>query len=141
MDALSNGKAVFVPYIQRLKGSSYVDMLALRSLDEYETLPRDKWGIPSLPSTTISDRENCFGGTGPTYRVDGGTKASDAYDGLDLIVMPGLAFDRGLNRLGHGKGYYDRFLTRYGKSIQGRPTEAMPPLGMLLAGYSMEGCS
>jgi 5-formyltetrahydrofolate cyclo-ligase len=55
----------------------------------YSRLQQDKWGIPSL-----SDNMPCI------------------EHELDVIVVPGVAFDRTRARLGHGKGYYDRFLAK-----------------------------
>lgn len=116
VDALGEGKKVFVPYIHKRNSTgkegpgSIIDMLALRSKEDLDALNSDKWGIPSLATESISGRENCFGGQGLSEDQEVG---KDGSSGLDLVVMPGLAFDYGIRRLGHGKGFYDHFLHRY----------------------------
>ncbi|KAI9368702.1 hypothetical protein BJX61DRAFT_546275 [Aspergillus egyptiacus] len=116
-DALKNHKEVFVPYIHSVETTttqqktSVMDMLALDSMEEFMSLKRDRWGIPSLTEAQALSKKNCFGGTGLSAIGPKATRTRPS--GLDLIVMPGMAFDTGFRRLGHGKGYYDSFLTRY----------------------------
>lgn len=103
-----------------------MDMVALHSLSDFESLKPNKWGIPT-PEGSVEGRENCFGFHGLS---EGTVVAMNKEAGLDLIVMPGMAFDFELRRLGHGKGFYDSFLTRYHSSVVRSERPDMPRLGM-----------
>ena len=129
--ALESGKQIFVPHVHKVpttgtSNNSVMDMLALKSLADLDSFKRDRWGIPSIPPETVDDRENCFGGKG----VEAGSNL-EAYDkSVDLIIVPGMAFDRHHGRLGHGKGYYDRFLDRCKRQVDHGHAGKMPYLGM-----------
>ena len=48
-------------------------------------------------------------------RYDIPTPQTGTYRGTpELVIVPGLAFDKDLVRMGRGKGYYDRFLRKLG---------------------------
>jgi 5-formyltetrahydrofolate cyclo-ligase len=131
--ALRNGKKVFVPSIQESPKSigsrTCMEMLALRSQQDLETLQPDAWGIPTLGKSSLQDRENVLGGLGRSEKDDLGKE--DVFEGLDLILLPGMAFDQSGGRLGHGKGFYDRFLQTYWELASGNSSHAkMPRLGM-----------
>jgi 5-formyltetrahydrofolate cyclo-ligase len=116
--SLLSGKSVFVPYIYSIGAEKpkrkVMDMLRLESMDEYYGLKRDSWGIPSLSREGREGRENAMGGRGLSFTAEGSEhKAGEDQGGLDMIVVPAVAFDRSMNRMGHGAGFYDRFLTRF----------------------------
>lgn len=121
--ALNQGKSIFIPYLRsnQTQGEpkSIMGMVELYSEEDFKQLVPDKWGIPSIKKDTIPGRRRCPGDH------DHESKTAE----LDVIVMPGVAFDSKLQRIGHGKGYYDFFLQRYQRYVESEG-RSMPFLGM-----------
>ncbi|KAK0701684.1 hypothetical protein B0T26DRAFT_660180 [Lasiosphaeria miniovina] len=134
--ALASGKEVFVPYLHKNLLASpdlpprVMDMVRLSDLGDYESLKPDRWGIPSIDPATVHQRQRICGG--PDAQHSGRAL-------LDLILMPGVAFDIDpdngtVRRLGHGKGFYDYFLNRHSSKSLSLGMQESP---ILLYGLAM----
>ena len=55
------------------------------------------------------DKNRLIGGR---FGITEPTGSSDIVDDIDILIVPGLAFDNNGYRLGYGKGYYDRFIQK-----------------------------
>lgn len=91
LDALSLGKNVFCPRVTDVERSQ-MEFVRINSLEEMS--------------------EGAFGIREPQMN-----ESSDVAKELDpentLVIMPGAVFDRQLNRIGYGAGFYDRYLKKY----------------------------
>ncbi|XP_013108258.2 5-formyltetrahydrofolate cyclo-ligase [Stomoxys calcitrans] len=96
-------KHVFVPTYE----GNNMEMVRLKNLEDYESLPLTKWKIKQ-PSAK-EGRENAL--------TNG--------QGIDLFLMPGVAFTRVGGRMGHGMGYYDTYLTRHHATYPNKKTTLM----------------
>lgn len=68
----------------------------------------DRLQIRRYKDTTPVEKEPLFG----IYEPVGKNFPVCQYANIDLAVVPGMAFDAKGNRLGRGKGYYDKLLTK-----------------------------
>ena len=91
----NSDQSLYVPRV----GPSFVkpkmEMVKVPSGTDISSWPKNKWGIPEPPEGSLSE-------------IAG-------EDTLDLIIVPGVAFDKWGGRCGHGKGYYDRFIAGLAK--------------------------
>ncbi|KAI4163348.1 MAG: hypothetical protein LQ342_003083 [Letrouitia transgressa] len=118
-EAFRQKKRIFVPFIAPVNDpspdapKSVMDMVSLHSEEDYQNLEPDRWGIPTPSPSSIDQRVRCLGDDDLILKSFENNVMETEH--VDLILMPGMAFDQRLARLGHGKGFYDFFLQRYQK--------------------------
>lgn len=83
--ALSDNKEIYVPKTN--KDNKQMVAIKINSLNNMDV---DKWGILEPKSVD----KNKIG------------------ESFDLVIMPGVAFDRTGNRIGYGGGYYDKYISK-----------------------------
>jgi 5-formyltetrahydrofolate cyclo-ligase len=86
-DALASGKKIIVPWCNE---AGELELFHLANMDElsigmYKIL-EPKPDLRKLPEKVVGPRD------------------------LDIVMVPGVAFDKRGARMGHGKGYYDKLL-------------------------------
>jgi 5-formyltetrahydrofolate cyclo-ligase len=114
VEVLNRKSKVYVPRV--LDKDSNMHFLHITSLNELEEVP--PYGIRE-PLITYSDGRP---------RAD----VLEMNDQLELILMPGLAFDAQGKRLGRGGGYYDKFIAQCIERAEEKNWK-QPPLLVALA--------
>ena len=84
-EALEQGKRILVP-VTSIKTREILPSVIKNIEDDLETGP---FGIKQPKSEKIQP---------------------ESVNNIDIVIVPGIAFDIKGNRIGHGKGYYDKFL-------------------------------
>lgn len=88
---LDQDRRIVIPFCTQDSGGK--NQLGLWLLDDLSELVRGCWGILEPPESRWHE-----------------SGKQVAIEELDLIIVPGVGFDRQGGRLGNGQGYYDNFL-------------------------------
>ncbi|MFP4521034.1 MAG: 5-formyltetrahydrofolate cyclo-ligase [Fibrobacterota bacterium] len=112
--ALSEYSKAEVVYIYLSKDSEVVsDFIIEKSLSDGKIISVPKCRPPY--SMEFYPVKNCFTDTKTGYmgiREPHNIKQGPCVYPPDIIIIPGIAYDYKRNRIGYGKGYFDRYLDR-----------------------------
>jgi 5-formyltetrahydrofolate cyclo-ligase len=100
---------IFLSMVKEIETST----LAIKAWAEGKNVvvPRVDWGSKKMEPIEIQSLDVGFQTTGPGLREPISGKAVPL-GMIEMVVIPGLAFDRRGYRVGRGRGFYDRFLSQ-----------------------------
>jgi 5-formyltetrahydrofolate cyclo-ligase len=109
--AFKNSQTIMI--FMSMAGEVETSTLAVRAWQEGKSIavPKVDWVVHRMEPVEIRSLDVGMQTTGPGVREPiAGTVVPLGM--IDMIVVPGLAFDRQGYRVGRGKGFYDRFLAQ-----------------------------
>ncbi len=107
LNELLNAQTVFVylSYGREVSTSSLIEFLFSRNKNVL--VPKCNMKNETMIPVKISDLNELISGS---YGIREPIANSVYKNKIDVAIVPGIAYDRFGNRIGHGKGYYDKFL-------------------------------
>ena len=81
-------------------------------MDELKPDKNKCFCFPSVKNDDIVVKLNSERTVVGKFGITEAVGAEISKDKIDLVLVPGVMFDYHFNRLGRGKGYYDRFLAQ-----------------------------
>jgi 5-formyltetrahydrofolate cyclo-ligase len=108
------GAAVVHTYVGAVQGEVATRGIVERALREGKTVvsPRVRWKPRGLDSFAIRSLDDLVEGSRGLWEPDPARAIPVDDAELDVVLVPGIAFDRRGWRIGFGAGLYDRFLAR-----------------------------
>jgi len=111
-------KAHHVLFYYSVKGEADTQKLIEKHLDDkqlYLPVIRGKSHFQAVPVKTPLNLKTGYENVPEPVDED---PSSTYDDNIELIITPGVAFDKKGNRIGMGKGYYDRYFTQSQSSLK-----------------------
>lgn len=105
-----------IAFFSSTQGEVNTDEMIDSSLREGKKISMPKVNTKSVGITfyQIHGRKDMKVGKYGILEPDGDHRSIVTRPELDIMIVPGIAFDGNCNRLGYGKGYYDSFLREIG---------------------------
>ncbi len=106
---------IFLPIERQLEINTEYLLSILQGLDKHVVLSKSNFETNEMTNYLLTDTTKILVNSYGIPEPDGGIEISN--DKIEVVFMPLLAYDTLGNRIGYGKGFYDRFLAKCSTNV------------------------
>lgn len=106
---------IFLPIEKQLEINTHYLLSILQGMDKHVVLSKSDFKTMEMHNYLLTDNSRIVLNDWGIPEPDGGIPIS--HKDIEVVFLPLLAYDIKGNRVGYGKGFYDRFLAKCSKEV------------------------